>query len=202
MNIITRACVIGITWPLLIFFHLTMLLLGIFLMVPLGLLYSKLNNGINTWPRFLQLWNVDTVNGYIPDWWYNDLEDGAPSHWFSAKFPNYYYLAIRNPSNSVRHWIKEPEYETWGDEYMESKDGLQFQYRRGGFWMDMFRWTFGPVNPKMGKNEILLGWKLMDNIRGVDFTTQFRPSWLGIIPGLLVLWGYILVWIQIFKWIF
>lgn len=197
MKLIFRPFVIVLTWPPLIFFHVTMLLLGIFPMVSLGLLLNRGKDPETPWPRFLQLWNVDNVNGYIPDSWYTDPVDGAPSHWFSAKFPTYHYVAIRNPSNGVRHWLTEPEYATYGTADMEAEPGLLFQYRLGSWWADMFRWTFGPVNKKNGKNEILLGWKLMKGVRGVDFTGQFRPGWLGVIPALLVLYCYVLTWIEI-----
>lgn len=51
-------------------------------------------------PTWAWVWGNDHDGLEGPDWYKNNY---APNHWFAKHFPRYWWLAIRNPANNMRH---------------------------------------------------------------------------------------------------
>lgn len=154
------------SWVFLLFAKLFLAVLGLFV-VPVAIALD--------WPKIFWLWYNDEEG--CPNWWFIAAEHKGG---FIAKFPQWWWFAIRNPVNNSRFIFKQPEnykIETNApNENIEPHKLLEYDMRSA------YRWNYsGPfagfryVKLKGDRhyNEFWIGWK-MSKIPGMGFTSQLR----------------------------
>ena len=119
---------------------------------------SLAGDGRNSTPRMWRIWAQIDYGSKEAEW----------SIWYK-----YYWYAIRNPVGGLSNILRHPtQYETYGD-IDESQPGFQWRYRHTT-WADSLRLVWGKPNPKKGKKEVYIGWKI-GSTSPYKFTVQFRP---------------------------
>ena len=170
----------GILWLPLIAIHFALLFFGL-VAVPLALSTRELTvsatkeEQLKHWPDLLWVWGNDEEG--CPSWW-RDLAKKKGG--FIAKFPQFWWYAVRNPINNFRFLFKEPEYvtvQTNAPNGLEARDliaqglGVGYRWTRSG-WMSGYRRVWLNGNGKY--SEFWIGWKLGSTVPGLGFTTQLR----------------------------
>ena len=157
------------SWVPLLLLRLGIVLLGL-VAVPIALSCKQ-------WPRVLWVWG--NAEEEVPVWWLKK----SKGHWFTKMFPNFYWYAIRNPSNNLRYLFKDREAQietNWHyDEPMEARNMRNHNVAMA------YRWAWsGPfagfrqvwIKSETEYGEMWFGWKVGSNVPGLGFTSQLRLS--------------------------
>jgi hypothetical protein len=174
-----------LTWIPVIVIKLVLVLAGL-LVVPLAIMTG--------WPKLFWLWN--NAEEGCPDWWHNVAKDKGG---FIARFPQFWWFAIRNPVNNMRFVFKDREANirgNWAGERMEAQDlldvgrrkayrwsynGMFASYRR--VWLHDFHSSESEFGlPKAQQivygakaySEFWIGWKVGSSVPGMGFAMQYR----------------------------
>ncbi len=195
MNNFKKALYI-LSWIPVAAIKIVLALLGL-VVVPIALQFDL---DSRLWPKVFWLWGNDE-HSVAPRWW---MHDGKHHNWFSRKFPNWWWFAIRNPVNNTRFIFEDREVNidtNWhvriktDEPYkivfkpMEPKylleAGQQFAYRwswNGPFagyrkvWLNEFVPSTDtfPTARVDSYSEIWFGWKVGSDVPGMGFTMQLR----------------------------
>lgn len=142
-----------------------------FVFVPLGLALSEEGE----WPKLLWPWYNDEDDPRIArmNWWHIDQQSEG---WFRRTFPNFNWLARRNPFNNMRYMFKERKahtYGNWGEEFITPKmvrdKGMKMAYRWvWSGWLSSYRRI--TIISQTEYTDLWIGFKLNHPTPGVGFT--------------------------------
>ena len=126
------------------------------------------------WPFLFWLWGNDEEG--CPEWWFRLAEKKGG---IRAKFPAFWWYAIRNNVNNSRYIFedREAKVEGWTGESMEAKDLIAAGVSKAS------RWTYNGffagyrrvwLNGDNKYSEFWIGWKVGSKVPGMGFTMQLR----------------------------
>lgn len=175
MNITLKILYV-LSWIPVAAIKITLALLGLFV-IPIAL---SINRTSTQWPKLFWIWgNQENV----PGWW----QLSSMKHWYTEKFPNFWWYAVRNPVNNAQFIFDDPElYATetnWSmTEKMEAAEMVEANQRMASIWrwsgpFAGYRrvWIVGETFDDFGKySEIWFGWKVGSTVPGMGFTMQVR----------------------------
>lgn len=100
--------------------------------------------------------------------------DDVPIEWSTSRWKKWWWMAIRNPVLGLDMYLPYAPQVTQYGEIREGEPGLQWRYRHTK-WRDSFRLAWGAPDPKDGKKEFYIGFKIGPDVDNTSFTVQFRP---------------------------
>lgn len=175
-------------WIPFLFIKITLVLSGL-IVVPLALATRYLSLEIldkdtvrNHWPDIFWLWGNDEEG--CPDWWVRRCIEGWVNP-VAAKFPQFWWYAIRNPINNLRFLFDDVDASelsdmttNWHPYMMMEPYNLIKENVKYAYYLVRYKWKVGFRIVWLGSNnrysEIWFGWKLASGVPGLGFTTQIR----------------------------
>lgn len=127
------------------------------------------------WPFIFWLWGNDEEG--CPDWWFRVAENKGG---FIAKFPAFWWYAVRNPVNNRRFIFKDREAKIDGWEGpMEAQNLIDAGVKSATRWAYSgffagYRRVWLKKDNKYG--EFWIGWKVGSTVPGLAFTMQLRRN--------------------------
>lgn len=171
-----------LSWIPMLVIRIGLMILGL-VAVPIALMFDEAK--LWHWPKLLWLWGNDEEG--CPMWWYQiaRIKGG-----FIARFPRFWWYAVRNPVNNFRFIFKDREAHilgNWHTASMEAHDlidaGVRVAYRwayNGPF--AGYRRVWITILPEAGfesvgeYSEFWIGWKVGSKVPGMGFTLQYRRN--------------------------